>query len=88
MKVLGTLKTLTKLSLDNTGVTDAGLKEIATLDKLTVLDLSDTKVTDAGVMELAALKGLTELNLSLNRMVTKDKVLELQKALPNCRITK
>ena len=40
------------LNLLNTGVTDAGLKELAVLTKLTSLDLSQTKVTADGVKEL------------------------------------
>jgi hypothetical protein len=38
--------------LDNTKITDAGLKEVAKLQQLTFLGLSDTQVTDAGVAEL------------------------------------
>ena len=40
------------LNLDDTPVTDAGLKDIATLKNLTRLSLLNTKVTDAGVREL------------------------------------
>ena len=43
---------LTKLRLQNTQITDAGLKDIAKLQQLRRLRLSNTKVTDAGVAEL------------------------------------
>ena len=43
---------LTTLYLVNTGVTDAGVRELAALTNLTTLDLTGTKVTDAGVKEL------------------------------------
>ena len=40
------------LSLDDTDITDEGLKELAKLQKLTSLGLYNTKVTKAGVAEL------------------------------------
>ena len=45
-------KPVITVSLNDTKVTDAGLKELATLKNLTTLDLGFTKVTDAGVKEL------------------------------------
>jgi len=38
--------------LNETQITDAGLKELAKLQKLGYLDLYNTKVTKAGVAEL------------------------------------
>jgi hypothetical protein len=57
MKHLAKLKSLCRLDLQNTEVTDAGLKELASLKSLTRLYLSDFKgrsdrVTKAGVKEL------------------------------------
>jgi Leucine-rich repeat (LRR) protein len=52
LKHLVALQNLTTLTLGNTPVTDAGLREMAALPNLTTLDVSDTKVTDAGVGEL------------------------------------
>ena len=46
------LKQLQQLSLYNTAVTDAGLKELANLKQLSALYLSKTNVTEAGVAEL------------------------------------
>ena len=46
------LEKVTKLDLDTTKITDAGLKEVAKLKQLTLLGLVRTKVTKAGVAEL------------------------------------
>jgi len=75
------------LDLSSTGVTDAGLKKMAHLTNLTTLTLVDTEVTDAGLEHPAALKSLTDLNLR-NSKVTAEGVTDLQKALPNCKITR
>jgi len=64
------------------------LRDLAALKNLTTLSLlGSTTVTDASVKELATLKNLTELILS-STQVTAAGVKELQKALPNCTITK
>ena len=46
------------LELDDTAITDAGLKNISVLTSLQRLSLSGTAITDAG---LQALKGLSRL---------------------------
>ena len=43
---------VTILNMDNTQITDAGLKELAKLQKLESLSVIGTKVTKAGVTEL------------------------------------
>jgi hypothetical protein len=43
-------------------------------------------MTDEGLKELAALKNLTSLDIG-NTQVTGEGIKELQKALPNCKIT-
>jgi phage terminase large subunit GpA-like protein len=58
------MKQLTALKLDDTLITDAGLKEVAELKQLTMLSLWDTMVTDAGLKESAGLRQLTTLYLS------------------------
>ena len=73
--------------LDDTRVTDSGLKELASLKGLTTLNLGITRVTDAGLKELAPLKGLTTLYLYSTK-VTDAGVKELQNALPMCKIIK
>jgi hypothetical protein len=53
------------------------------------VDLHECKrVTDASLKELAGLKGLQTLNLLDCKGVTYPGVAELQKALPDCKITR
>ena len=54
---------LTSLSLRNTKITDAGMKEIGKLHTLKSLNLWNTPITDAGLREIRELNGLTELIL-------------------------
>ena len=46
------MQQLDELDLNDTQITDAGLKEVAKLQKLETLWVSDTQVTEAGVAEL------------------------------------
>ena len=79
------LEKVTELTLANTKITDAGLKEVAKLQKLTRLILYHTRITDAGLKEVAKLQKLTTLSLAYTQ-ITKAGVAELKKALPNCKI--
>ena len=73
------------LYMDESQITDAGLKEVAKLQKLEVLYLNNTKITDAGLKEVAKLQKLEELDLRGSE-VTKAGVAEFKRALPNCQI--
>ena len=84
---LARLPRLKHLQLDNSQVTDAGLKHLAGLENLSGLTLYNTQVTDAGLVHLAGLKGLRHLSL-YRTQVTDAGVAELQKSLPNCRISR
>ena len=55
--------------------------------EVVVVDLDSTPVTDAGLAHLAGLTALESLRLS-NTQVTDAGVAELQKALPNCEISR
>jgi carbon storage regulator CsrA len=55
---LAFLKQLRSLSLYNTKVTDAGVKELASFKLLLSLDLSNTKVTDTGLPSLTQIQSL------------------------------
>ncbi len=66
------------LDLSNTGINDAGLKEVAKLKGLQLLDLSFTEVTDAGLKELNRLPRLQSLSLR-NTEVTDTGLKELAK---------
>ena len=73
---------LQKLNLSRSNITDAGLMHLKGLPNLQNLSLFGTKVTNAGLVHLKGLTELQELNL-------RDAgVADLQKALPNCKITK
>ena len=63
MTSLKDMKTLTKLYLRGTSITDAGIRHLAGLTNLTELDLSDVSMTDAGLAALAGLTKLRRLNL-------------------------
>ena len=68
-------------------VTDAGLAHLTGLTALRVLWIRDTPVTDAGLAHLSGLTALQRLALS-DTQVTDGGVAELQKALPNCEISR
>ena len=69
------------------GYTDAGLVHLKGLTKLQILDLRYSRITDAGLLHLKELTGLKTLHLRRTQ-ITDAGIAELQKALPNCKITK
>jgi len=83
------LKGLTNLEIlqlpQSSKITDKGLMHLAGLTNLANLDLGGTSITDAGLVHL---KGLNKLEmLALPKNITDAGVAELQKALPDCKIT-
>jgi len=58
------LKYLQELHLDNTGITNNGLKISASMPNLRILDLKDTQITDEGLAILKPLSGLRGLYLT------------------------
>lgn len=82
---LPTLERLTDLELAYTNVTDAGLVHLQKFSRLQRLGLQGTQITDAGVAHLGQMTSLTSLRLH-NTHVTEAGVIELQEALPNCKI--
>ena len=77
---------LSRLRLNGTSISDRGLKTIQAMKSLEHLDLSSTQVSDAGLKSLIGLSNLKWLDVSRTR-VTEEGVLEIQKSLPNCKIT-
>ncbi len=55
---------LTRLSLNGTSITDAGLQNLENLHRLQLLWMNETAVGDAGLAQLADLKGLQSLGLN------------------------
>jgi len=87
---LSHIKNLTELQcldLDRTQVTDNGLAHVRNLRQLTFLDLADTEITDSGLEDLHGMARLQLLRLGGTK-VTDAGVARLQKALPNCEITR
>ena len=84
LKEVVKLKHLYYLNLGGTKITDAGLKELAKLKNLTDLNLRYTRITKAGLKELAKCKQLEKLHLGHTQITD---TTELQKALPNCKIS-
>ena len=70
--------------MQDTKITDAGLKEVAKLKQLTSLNLYCSKIpssqiTDAGLMEVGTLTNLTMLNLDGQKKITDEGLKELAK---------
>ena len=63
------LESVRSLSLSETQITDAGLKEVAKLQKLEVLALDSTETTNEGLKEVTKLQRLQELYLN-NTQIT------------------
>ena len=71
LKQLSGLKNLTELNLDNTKITDVGLKGLAELTNLNTLSLQHCDaITNAGLKELCGLQNLIDLNLQLCTQIT------------------
>lgn len=85
-KAAAALPLLTSLSLNDTKVTNAGVKHLAEGTRgLTDLRLANTGVTDVAIPDLAKLKLLTVLDLNGTK-VTEAGANELAAALPKCLI--
>jgi len=84
LKEVVKLKHLYYLNLGGTKITDAGLKELAKLKNLTDLNLRYTRITEVGLKELVKCKQLEKLHLGHTQITD---TTELQKALPNCKIS-
>ncbi|HEV2968530.1 MAG TPA: hypothetical protein VGY55_00995 [Pirellulales bacterium] len=81
------LTTLKVLWLNGDKITDAGLDHVKGLIRLESLGLGGTMITDAGLLKLKGLTKLQDLSLG-GTSVSFDGEVELQKALPNCVISR
>ncbi len=83
---LAGLTKLLVLVMDDTSITDAGLKKLlGGLPSLSVLSLTNSVVSDDSVPSIANMKMLTRLHLVGTR-ITEAGYKKLQAALPNCKI--
>ena len=86
MESIGRIVPLADLNLGGTRISDSGLKQLRSLTNLKALNLWGTDVSDVGLEYLKVLTNLSDLDLSGTR-VTAEGVRELQKVLPNTKIT-
>ena len=70
----------------NEKITDGDLVHLKGLIDLKILYLGATQITDAGLVHLKGMTQLERLDLS-ETQVTDAGVAELQKAIPNCKIS-
>ena len=83
----GALTQLNMLLLDDNPITDEGLRHLQRLENLISISLQrDKGITDAGLQYLSGLKNLKAIHFSRNQ-VSPDAIRELQKSLPNTKIT-
>ena len=86
LECLEGLKKVIMLDLSGTKVTDKGLEHLKALNQLQELKLDGTNVTDAGLEHLKRLR-VDTLSLAHTK-VTNSGVAKLQRALPDCQITR
>ncbi len=84
--VLGKLKNLSRLHLDNTKITDGGIFHLKNLKNLRLLNLSGTQISAAGLAPLADLPNLQELFLFKTRVVGTSDWDFLKSKFPKTRI--
>jgi len=78
---IGRLRKLKRLALDDSAVTDVGLKHLTGLTRLWGLELNGTQVTDEGLLALRGLPNLTWLGLNGTQVT--DEGLQTLRGLPN-----
>lgn len=74
------------IGLENTAVTDAGLKHLCQLRVLDNIDLANTAITDAGLDIISCIKTLECLCVE-NTKVTSEGVRRFETAVPECYVT-
>jgi hypothetical protein len=85
--MLGQLPKLVDLRVDRTSFGDKAAAAIANAGILQYLDVSSTQIGNNGLGKLEALTSLTSLVIS-NTSVNDAAVARLQKAIPNCKVTR
>jgi uncharacterized membrane protein len=76
---------LTKLSINNTNITDLQLAKLNGLDELQYLNLVNTKVTLAGLLKLSNLKKLSQLYLG-QTSITANNLNKIKSVFPNTKV--
>ena len=82
---VGKFRNLTRLHLENTQITDGGLKHLKNLRYLEYVNLYQTQVGDEGIQQLSDLKNLKTLYV-WQTQVTAEGAAKLKKLLPGLQI--
>ena len=86
LAVLENLCELREVSLRATDITDTGLTHLRNLSNLEILYLESPDISDAGLQNLEGLAKLKHLVVTRTK-VSHEGISELQKSLPNCKIS-
>ncbi len=84
LEKIALLTNLTRLNVDDTKITDAGLNDLK-LEKLEYLNLNNTKITSSGIAHLVAIKHLHSLYL-YGTNIKSEEVESIKKLFPNVMI--
>jgi hypothetical protein len=87
LESLKNMNDLEVLCLQETQVSDLEICHLLHMRKLRILDLTGTKITDAGMELVSRLTKLEYLELS-NTRITDKGFKKVQRALPNCKISR
>ena len=84
-EAIATCSSLTKLSINNTNITDLQLSKLNSLNELQYLNIVNTKVTLAGLLKLTNLKKLNQLYLG-QTSITADDLNKIKNVFPNAKV--
>ncbi len=76
---------LTKLSINNTNITDLQLSKLNSLNELQYLNIVNTKITLAGLLKLSNLKKLSQLYLGQTSITAND-LNKIKSVFPNAKV--
>lgn len=85
IEAIAECSSLTKLSINNTNITDLQLYKLNSLNELQYLNLVNTKVTLAGLLKLTNLKKLSQLYLG-QTSITADGLNKIKSVFPNVKV--
>ena len=83
---ISNLQEVVILHLNNTHLTDNGMKHLERMKKVQSFIINSSDITDKGLNYLKSMSSLKYLSLGEHTKVTDAGVAELQKALPKCKI--
>ena len=87
MVAIGRMRSLARLYLNGSDMTDVGVRSLTRLSNLFDLQLADTKITDASIDSLSTLSKLKEVKLNGTR-ISESGIARLKTALPECKVSR